>query len=132
MDVLRNGDRQTITMKLGTFAPDQQTASLEKAPGKAESASEKLGATLATLTPVARDQLGLDTETDGVVITSLNGKGIAAAAGLQVGDVILQVGSTAVKTPHDVETALGNTKGNAVLLQIERDGNRIFVGVKLA
>ena len=39
-------------------------------------ASERLGATLATLTPTARDQLGLDTESEGVVITSSTARGL--------------------------------------------------------
>ena len=46
------------------------------------------------MTPTAREQLGLDDDIDGVVITSLDGNGRAADAGLEVGDVILQVGDT--------------------------------------
>jgi len=46
--------------------------------------------------------------------------------------VILQVGDTEVKTPGDVDKALHATKADAVLMQIERHGSKIFVGVKLA
>jgi len=49
-----------------------------------------------------------------------------------IGDVILRVGDTDVRTPSDVDHALHGIKGNAVLLQIERHGARIFVGLKLA
>ena len=68
----------------------------------------------------------------GVVITSLDGKGIAADAGLEVGDVILQVGDSAVRTPGDVEKALQASTTDAVLMHIDRRGAKIFVGVKLA
>ena len=61
-----------------------------------------------------------------------DGNGRAADAGLSVGDVILQVGDTAVTSPHDVDKAINSSKSNAVLLQIERHGARIFVGIKLA
>ena len=84
------------------------------------------------MTPTAREQLGLDDDTDGVVITSLDGNGRAADAGLEVGDVILQVGDTAVKTPSDVDHALHASKSDAVLMQIDAPRRRIFVGVKLA
>ena len=67
-----------------------------------------------------------------MVITSLDGKGLAADAGLAVGDVILQVGTEPVKTPHDVDAAIDAAKTDAVLLQIEREGSKIFVGVRLA
>ncbi|MFT3972942.1 MAG: PDZ domain-containing protein [Amaricoccus sp.] len=67
-----------------------------------------------------------------MVITSLDGTGRAADAGLAVGDVILQVGDTSVRSPHDVDKAISSTKSDAVLLQIERHGAKIFVGIKLA
>ena len=95
-------------------------------------ASDRLGATLAPITPTARDQLGLDDSVDGVVITSLDGNGLAADAGLEVGDVIMQVGDTAVHSPADVDHAIKASKSDAVLMQIARDGARIFVGVRLA
>ena len=80
----------------------------------------------------AAQQLGLDDDVQGEVITSLDGNGRAADAGLSVSDVILQVGDTAVTSPHDVDKAINSSKSNAVLLQIERHGARIFVGIKLA
>jgi serine protease Do len=84
------------------------------------------------MTPTTREQLGLDEGADGVVITSLDSSGRAADAGLEVGDVILKVGDKVVSTPSDVDRALHAVKGDAVLMQIERHGSRIFVGVKLA
>jgi serine protease Do len=131
IDILRNGGEQTIDFTLGRFEEEEMAA---VAPGDHEdgTASDRLGATLAPITPAARDQLGLDETVEGVVITSLDGGGLAAEAGLEVGDVILQVGSTAVKSPADVDRAIRATKTDAVLLQIERGGNRIFVGVRLA
>ena len=46
--------------------------------------------------------------------------------------MILQVGTEAVTTPHDVDAAIDAAKNDAVLLQIERQGAKIFVGVRLA
>jgi serine protease Do len=132
IEVLRNGKDETVELALGKFK-DQQVASAET--GRQEedgTASAKLGATLAPITPTAREQLQLDDSVDGVVITSLEGNGKAADAGLEVGDVILQVGTTKVTSPADVDTAIKQTKTDAVLLQIERQGAKIFVGVKLA
>ncbi len=133
VDVLRQGKDQTVEFKLGRFDA-QRMASNETGTDQnaAGAASDRLGATLAPVTPTVRDQLGLDDNTDGVVITSLDGSGLAADAGLEVGDVILQIGDTPVRAPSDVDHALHATKSNAVLLQIDRHGSRIFVGIKLA
>jgi serine protease Do len=130
--VVRQGDEQTIKVTLGRFEADR-TASLSDHGGRSDgTASERLGATLAAVTPAAREQLGLDEDTDGVVITSLDGSGIAASAGLDVGDVILQIGDQAVHTPADVDRALRGAASDAMLFQIARGGNKIFVGVRLA
>ncbi len=129
---MRQGKEQKIDFKLGRF-DETKTASLEPDNQSEDGhASDRLGATLAPVTPAARAQLGLDDSLDGVVITSLDGKGVAADAGLEVGDVILQVGDTTVRTPSDVDHALHASKTDAVLMQIERNGSKIFVGVRLA
>jgi serine protease Do len=131
--VLRQGERQTVEIDLGKLDAERMAA-LE--PGGRDEGdgldSDRLGATLAPITPAARAQLGLDANVEGVVITSLDGDGRAAGAGLRVGDVILQVGDAAVETPGDVTEALRKANGDAVLMQIERQGARIFVGVPLA
>ena len=132
VEVLRQGEPETVTMQLGRFDDERQAALDAGARPDEGKASEKLGATLATVTPTAREQLGLGDDATGVVITSLDDDGLAADAGLAVGDVILQVGTEPVTSPGDVEAALDAAKNDAVLLQIERQGAKIFVGVRLA
>jgi serine protease Do len=132
IDVLRQGENKTVEYKLGRFE-DQQVASAEQSPSdQNEAASDKLGATLAPITPEARAQLELDDSVDGVVVTSLENNGLAADAGIEVGDVIMTVNNAPVKSPADVDNAIKDTKTNAVLLQIARHGAKIFVGVRLA
>ena len=132
VEVLRQGKDETVEFKLGRSTTTRMASNETGDAHEKGAASDRLGATLAPVTPTAREQLGLDEDVKGVVITSLDGKGLAADAGLEVGDVILQVGDTAVETPGDVEKALHATKADAVLMQIDRRGAKIFVGVKLA
>ena len=74
----------------------------------------------------------LDADTQGVVITSVEGGGLAAEAGLRAGDLILKVGGQEVRSPADVERALADKSADAVLFQIARDGTKLFVGVRVA
>ncbi|HRO09883.1 DegQ family serine endoprotease [Amaricoccus sp.] len=131
LGILRKGEEQAVSFRLGKF-DETRMASAETGETPSKASSDRLGATLAPITPTARQELGLDDEVSGVVITSLDGKGRAADAGLEVGDVILSVGHTPVQTPGDVEKALHAAKTDAVLMQIDRHGAKIFVGVKLA
>jgi serine protease Do len=132
VEVLRQGEKQTVEFELGRFQAEEQHAALDRNDGDEGLASDRLGATLAPLTPDVRERLGLDADAEGVVITSLESSGAADDAGLAVGDVILQVAGTEVETPRDVSQALRDTEGDAVLFQIARQGARIFVGVRLA
>jgi serine protease Do len=132
IDVLRDGEKQSLTLKLGRLDSEQMAAldpsGQEEQPG---TASERLGATLSAVTPAAREQLQLSDDIDGVVITSLQNDGLAAESGLLVGDVILQVSGAEVQTPRDVDAALKDVDANAALFQISREGSRLFVGVRM-
>jgi serine protease Do len=133
VEVMRQGSEETVAFKLGRFDAERHASNQPGDTGPdAAHASDRLGATLAPVTPAAREQLGLDEDVDGVVITSLDGAGVAADAGLEVGDVILRVGDTVVENPSDVDHALRAATSDAVLMQIERHGARVFVGLKLA
>lgn len=132
VEVLRDGKEQTLTLRLGRL-DSEELAALSPGSDQKQSgtASERLGATLSAVTPAAREQLRLPNDIDGVVITSLDGEGLAADAGLRVGDIILQVSGTEVRTPRDVDTALQDLDTDAALFQISRDGTRLFVGVRM-
>ena len=99
IDVLRQGQDEKIDFRLGRFDAEK-VASNEPSDTHKGADSERLGATLAPMSPTTREQLGLDDDTDGVVITSLDNSGRAADAGLEVGDVILRVGDTDVRSPR--------------------------------
>ncbi len=130
LDVIRGGKPETLTLKLGRLDSSEVAA---LAPDHAQSgkASERLGATLSAVTPTAREQLQLSDDTEGVVITSLDGDGLAARSGLRTGDVILQVAGSEVRTPQDVDKALKDIETDAALFQITRDGAHLFVGVRI-
>lgn len=130
IEILRGNARETVTVELGRL-DSEQVAMTGRSESRGQGAlSDRLGATTSPLTPEVRERLGIDSEAEGLVITSLDGTGPAAEAGLAVGDVILRVGSQPVRTNEELEAAL-EAQGDAALFQIERDGSRLFVGVRL-
>ena len=129
LGVLRNGQTQTIDVKLGT-RPSEQTASAEGSGGSDEGGPH-IGLALAPLTPQEREQLNLPSGTHGALIAGVESGSAAEAAGLQQGDVVLGVGEKPVSNPRDAIAAIGRAReGNhPVALRILRDGHAEFVVV---
>ncbi|MEM1314367.1 MAG: PDZ domain-containing protein, partial [Pseudomonadota bacterium] len=128
VELLRDGETEALEIEIGQRGIERH-ASLEDADGQG-GASEILGATLEALTPEAREELGLDEDAEGAVVTSMSVDGPASQAGLRVGDVILQVGEEAVEGLATLDEALAEHDGSAALVKVLRDGWPIFVAVK--
>ena len=72
---------------------------------------------------------------EGAVVAQVRPDSVAAARGLQQGDVILRAGGRPVKSPQDVSTAMKAARDAgrpAIALQIERDGGRRFMALPLS
>jgi serine protease Do len=127
LDIVRDGNAQTLSVHVGTL-PSDETADA----GSARAHPAQLGLALGPITPDARDQLNLPTNTHGVLVTGVRQGSPAEQAGLQQGDVIVAVGSHSVDTPsqavHDMHQALAGT-GHAVALRIIRNGQPAFVAI---
>ncbi len=134
VEVMRDGKRTTVSIKIGnrnenevaSLEPNQQQGS---APG---SAVDKLGASVASLTPDLRQQYGLDDDITGVVVTDVTSKTQAMENGLRQGDVIQKVGSTPVNTPQELASAIDKLNTKSALLLITRRNNQLFLGVPIA
>jgi Do/DeqQ family serine protease len=89
----------------------------------------KLGLTLEPLTDRMAKQLGVDGGS-GLVVTDVDPSGPAAEAGIDQGDVILEINRKAVNSVADARAALDGAGGRPVLLLISRRGQTIYLTVK--
>lgn len=64
-------------------------------------------------------------------IAVVSSAGIAAAAGIRKGDIILKAGGKTIKSREDFASAVKGAKDSLAIL-IDRSGRRIFVPIKLA
>ena len=114
VDLLRNGQENTIALKVGTMPEETQ-----KLTSPAEESD--WGIMIQELTPQLAQQLGLDPETTGVVISNIKEGSPAAEAGLRPGDLITEVNRKAVDNLSDYQQALKKIKkGDHLLLLIKR------------
>ena len=122
LGVVRNGQEKSITVTVGKFP----RASIDDKVEKKIVAPAVLGLTLAP----AKDVAGVADR--GVVITDISPTSRSAESGLQVGDIIMSVGSLSVDTPADVRRCIEEARTRskrAVLLRIKRGDSMSFVAV---
>jgi serine protease Do len=88
IELLRDGKPQSVTVKLGEFHASTETADNSSSP---EQQKGKLGLAVDDLTPDVRQQLQLPAGVKGVAVEHVRPASPAEDAGLQPGDVILEI-----------------------------------------
>jgi serine protease Do len=129
LGLIRQGQEKTVMLTLGTMPNDKQAANSPQTQHEApDSDLPKLGLSLAPASKVS----GADTA--GVVVTAVAAGGVAADQGLQVGDIILDVGGKSVSTPADVRKSLSDARKDgkhAVLFRVKSGEGTKFVALPL-
>lgn len=129
--VIRQGREQTVSVTIGAQPQDMDAAFRPGAapPAAEEDKTEALGLTVQSLTEDLAERLGFDAARAGVVITAVKPGSAAAAAGLQPGLMILQVGDSDIETVEQfAETVEQAEAGQDLRLYVEGpDGGGLFV-----
>lgn len=132
LEIIRNGDRENITVELGEMNPESMASSVTE--DDKEELVEELGFTVEVLTDAIRNQLDLDSSTEGVVVSNISQTSRAFQQGLQRGDVISQVGGSPVTSPDEFYAAIRtliNEGTEVALLRVNRQGRNVFVAFEL-
>ncbi len=124
LDILRDGQSMTIKVTLGE-RPAEFNAQNEPSGGGGVQQGTLRGVQVQGLTPSLRDQLGVPSNVNGVVITQIDPNSVAAQNGLQEGDVIESINRQPVRTVGDFNKLAAQAKGQ-VLLRINRQGQSFF------
>jgi serine protease Do len=120
IEVWRDGKPVTLTATIGSFDNATKVASADSS----SLTHEKLGIAARPLTSEERQEVGHG----GLVVEDVNGP--AALAGIQPGDVIISVGAARVTTVEGLKQQVDKAGKNVALL-IERNGQKIFVPVRV-
>ena len=124
LEVLRNGKSMTVPVTLAAVG-DKPGDSGDNA-GKAEG-KMRWGIGLSDLTPDVREQLQAPTGVHGAVIEQVQPGSSADNAGLQQGDIILEVNRHKVQSASDVKDELSKVpKGQDALVLVWSNGGNSF------
>jgi serine protease Do len=123
LTVLRNGKSMNMPITLEELkAAGEHTANSAEGQGKM-----RWGLGLGNLSPDVREQLQLPSNVHGVVIEQVRPGSSADNAGLQQGDVILEVNRHKVQSPADVQQELSKVaEGQDALLLVWSNGGNTF------
>src|SRR5262249_25931767 len=130
LGVWRGGKQITLaatTAELPGDAADHKLAAGEDgAAGR-----PKIGVQLQSLTPEIAEQLGVK-ERRGAVVASVQPNSPAAEAGMQQGDVIVEIDRREVASAEDATRALRAPRQGGHLLRVRRGDGALFVVVPAA
>jgi serine protease Do len=120
--VLRDKKEMTIPVNITELKEEEVVASARE--------KGELGLTVQKLTPEMAENLQLGRAT-GVVITSIEPGSPADEAGLQPGDVIVEVDRKPIREIADFRNAVGGAKkGQRILFLVRREGSSLFVALR--
>jgi serine protease Do len=122
LDVIRNGKNTTVPVTLEAMGGRGNGMGENAATGK-----PRWGMSLQDLTPDLRDQLQLPNSVHGAVVADVQPGSSAENAGLQRGDVILEVNRKPVHSAQDVQQALSSVaNGQDALVLVWSNGGSTY------
>jgi serine protease Do len=122
--LIRDGKRQSVRVELGVAPRDQPPTARAPTPS---ADTGPAGLRLAPLDVRIRQRLELPSSiSDGAVVTGVERGSPAAEAGLQPGDVILEVDREPVRQPQSFAQIWNRTKKKSVPLLVWRDQRTFF------
>ncbi|GAB4276377.1 MAG: DegQ family serine endoprotease [Methylomicrobium sp.] len=126
LTIIRQGDKKTVTVTIGLLPEeDAPLAEVEKK----QQPTNRLGVAVSDLTEEQREQTQV--VKNGVLVQSV-GKGPAAQAGIQRGDVILRIANNVIRDVADFDRIVKNLPaGKSTAILIQRRGNPVFLAIKI-
>jgi serine protease Do len=123
--LIRNGREQVVQLKIDELKEEQQQAAVG-----GDMSEGKLGLAVQELTPDLSRPLGLSNG-QGVLVADVEEGTPAHKAGVQRGDVILEVNQQKVANVQDYRAALGRMgEANSLLFLIRRGDNTVYMALQ--
>jgi serine protease Do len=125
IELIRNGKHVTIQVKVAELKEEQLASA------KSEESGSNWGLQVQSLTPEIANQLNLNI-TKGVVVRGVTPDSPAADAGIQQGDVVLEVNHTKVGSVDDFLSAARQAKKSkaSALLLVQRGNATMYTVIK--
>jgi serine protease Do len=123
--LIRKGQRKTVRLTVAELKEEHMAA------GPGPIPEQGLGLTVQELTPEIARRMGVSPQTQGVVVTQVQEGSPADEAGVQQGDLILEVNHQKIHSPSEYHAALGRGKGtDSALFLVQRGDNVTYMAMR--
>ncbi|MFN7914755.1 MAG: DegQ family serine endoprotease [Vicinamibacterales bacterium] len=130
--VIRDGSEKSLTVILDEAQASRDARDRSASNGDDDKAA--LGVAVSPLSPELASRAGLGKNARGVVVEDVDPDGRAADAGIQAGDIILEVNRQPVQSVEELRAAVRKSVDRPTLLLVHRsadgDGRDIFITVR--
>ncbi|MGD0631553.1 MAG: Do family serine endopeptidase [Terracidiphilus sp.] len=127
LGVIRNGKPETLNLTVGQFHGNSEVASNDSQDDSGSAKTGKLGLAVSNLTADARQQINAPDQIKGVVVQSVRPASPADEAGIQPGDVILEVNRKPAESASQFANEMHqNQDGKDILLLVWSKGNASY------
>jgi serine protease Do len=133
LDIVREGKQRTVEVKLAE-RPDEkeQGGRTPTKSGQDKEQGDLLGLSVQDVTPQLARQSQVDPATKGAVVVDVAPDSPAADAGLEPGDVVLEVNRRAVASAAEYKNAVkGVKKGDTALVRVRRGQATQYIPVRV-
>ena len=131
LTIFRDGRDRNVRVTLSEQPPQTENRSrfrqLREPSARSGGPAEVRGIAVETLDADTARRLGLQAATQGVVVVNVEPGSVGDEAGLQNGDVILQVNRQPVRTAAEFEAAMGKSTNSAAVLFVNHGGRTRYV-----
>ncbi|PYV66953.1 MAG: hypothetical protein DMG96_40855 [Acidobacteria bacterium] len=125
LSVVREGTERDYAVTLGKQPADKNDSCWESGGNSADRILD--GVSVETLTPEIAHEFGISRTTKGVLVQRVDPDSDAAQAGLEPGDVILEVDRHAVTTVEQLRRYINESNADSTILFVSRDGRKRYV-----
>lgn len=145
VEVIRDGERRTIPVTVGRRPSEEELAAqlvdpesgVPQRPGEESQSTlpQSLGLQAVPLTPQIAAQLGVGSDTRGLVVTDIDPNSDAASKSITPGTIVLSANGRTVGSVADLERVIADAKAagrEAVLLRVRpRNGQPVSIPVRI-
>jgi serine protease Do len=138
VEILRNGARRTLNLRLAERPSEQVLASAAPTPQATPEepggvAQSSLGLSVRPMSAEDRTRYQLGANETGLIVTAVDPTSDAAQKGVRAGDVILQAGGRSMRTAQELTAAVEAARraGRPLLLQVDGRAGRRFIAAEV-